>query len=55
MDTYKFTVRIGILGTINVQAASKFHAEDKVWNSVQSGTYGELAARIITRKNISVV
>jgi len=54
MDTRSYIVRVGILGTTRVQAASKFHAEDQVWNLVQSGNYGKLAARAITRKDISV-
>ena len=52
MDTYRFKVRIGSLGTINVQAATQWHAEDNVWSRVQAGEYGDLK---LTRKDISVV
>ena len=53
MDTYTFKVRIGTLGSVGVQAASKWHAEDIVWNRVQTGEYGELASQL-TRKDINV-
>ena len=53
MDTRLYYVHIGALGSISVQAASKWHAEDIVWNRVQAGEYGELAFQL-TRKDISV-
>jgi hypothetical protein len=54
MDTRIYIVRIGILGSINVQAASKWQAEDRVWTRVQAGEYGKLAQDKLTRKDISV-
>lgn len=55
MDTYTFKVHIGILGSISVQATSKYHAEDKVWIGLQAGKYAPLTAKGFTRKDISVV
>ena len=55
MDTYTFKVRIGTLGSVGVQATSRYHAEDKVWNQVQSGAYGGAALKHITRKDVCVV
>ena len=54
MDTYTYKVRIGILGSTSVQAASKWQAEDRVWTRVQAGEYGKLAQDNLTRKDISV-
>jgi hypothetical protein len=54
MDTYTFKVRIGTLGSVGVQAASKWHAEDIVWIGLQAGKYAPLTAKSLTRKDISV-
>jgi hypothetical protein len=53
MDTRIYIVHVGTIGSTYVQAASKWHAEDIVWNRVQTGEYGELASQL-TRKDISV-
>ena len=53
MDTRIYYVHIGTLGSTSVQAASKWHAEDIVWNRVQAGEYGEIASQL-SRKDISV-
>ncbi len=55
MDSRTYTVRIGVLGSTSVQASSKWHAEDQIWNRVQSGDYGALASKKLTRQDICVV
>lgn len=54
MDTYTYKVRIGTLGSVGVQATSRYHAEDKVWIGLQAGKYAPLTAKSLTRKDISV-
>lgn len=54
MDTYTYKVCIGTLGSVGVQATSRYHAEDKVWIGLQAGKYAPLTAKSLTRKDISV-